>query len=1404
MVTEQPHYSRYLAIRNTFCPVMTREVIDESPRRWMEYYPHESFLELVDKILETMHGGDKPIWVVGNYGTGKTNTALVIQKLFQDDETRVNEWFNKYNDVITQRFPDTYDKLMRSREEKTFVVYDYNGSGIGPDRELIVRLEKTVVKNLKENGYKIPPASPLSNVIERLQEEGEAFERKLDDLREKFQIINQAKTVDDVITILESTAEGNDSTRALSEVEMVLRARDIFLDIDVEGFRNWIARVCEENVFGLVVYIFDEFSDFISKNKENLKTFEQLAESPSLNKFMFIPITHLALEAFRSDTSDSAQKSKDRYNTHKISMPDNIAFELIAHAINKELPEDLEKEWDSIKMNLWASVKDAANKLNVQHSTKMQQTLENMLPIQPMTGYMLTQLSVQIGSNQRSVFDFLSNDRGAGIFKKFIEEGGPAVWGKTILTIDYLWDFFIENESLGSEKEVNEIHSYYLKFRKGGQLKNKTDDDPNIRVLKTILLFVLYSKLTTKGNELLQPTRENIKLSYMGDSSISNIDPILDYLSEISCITVLNDGLICLFTSSVENREAEKRAEELEKKFNLVNDITKTRINEQIKNYLNAYPKNRFEIRVTNPDEVRVPNQPFVDKFGTGEKNEGTICLWFIIAKNNEERLNIDNKITNCFNAEGANCRLAFFSFDDVTFCSSNKNEWHEYVLNLANIELENSDTIKQSRKTYQNNIESAWLDKIVKCDSITLYYTAGGELRNEKISWNQFKTVLRNIDDLFLKNNIDNLIKSPVHGISESNYKGAATAGMTFTTSDNKVKNLMNQFIDEGFLNNPSWFKDNPDHTLTLVHDMIINALESDLKKSRNFSLDKVYNDLKKAPYGFRPTMMTAMALGFCMAELTDGRYQWTDGRITGKLDVDNLGQIIESTLKFSSNNNSKNKKEICRLTPEDQAFIDKAPKMFGIENNANTIEEASGLITQRFEIVSDKVPIWVIPDYVQNIGDPDADVIASTIEDIATAFSISAKGDQEKRSEAIRNVGRRLLDDDRLPEKVIKYIKKEVFQTAFRDYIKTRYPEMNKLSEEVQDYNCSYTDSILNKMVETASFLWKKGNLDENVNQVIEEYRIIKTIKQIASLPSFADFSKSLEVLENGIKESIIPISIIRKKYPQITDIVEGIEQLKKPQPSNIMGEIEEKIERNADVIDSLFFDSAKHELINIVKSNYGIEDIQVESLRTILKNIVQNSPETSISGMTEDRYTELLQQEVEKYRVNSLKNRIRTIWEQKTGSRDIKEWEQFNNMPARYAFPDMSEETFAAIQNPDSYTESRLVEAIEEFNNMEKFDVERSRKKFIEEMVPEQYHDLIDFSDLVQYLKEKNDGPSAWKRNTDLKPLVSKQYRVKIAPKAKQIIIEKNSDELKEKILKAIENNESLGIELLKAIK
>ena len=37
MSSEEEHYSRYLTVKDRYCPVMTREEIDDTPRRWMDY-----------------------------------------------------------------------------------------------------------------------------------------------------------------------------------------------------------------------------------------------------------------------------------------------------------------------------------------------------------------------------------------------------------------------------------------------------------------------------------------------------------------------------------------------------------------------------------------------------------------------------------------------------------------------------------------------------------------------------------------------------------------------------------------------------------------------------------------------------------------------------------------------------------------------------------------------------------------------------------------------------------------------------------------------------------------------------------------------------------------------------------------------------------------------------------------------------------------------------------------------------------------------------------------------------------------------------------------------------------------------------------------------------------------------
>ena len=82
-------YNDYLQVQANFHPVMTREAIDATPETWMEFFPHETYLNFLNALLEGVLGGTKSVWLYGNFGTGKSAAALVTQKLFLDDEERV-------------------------------------------------------------------------------------------------------------------------------------------------------------------------------------------------------------------------------------------------------------------------------------------------------------------------------------------------------------------------------------------------------------------------------------------------------------------------------------------------------------------------------------------------------------------------------------------------------------------------------------------------------------------------------------------------------------------------------------------------------------------------------------------------------------------------------------------------------------------------------------------------------------------------------------------------------------------------------------------------------------------------------------------------------------------------------------------------------------------------------------------------------------------------------------------------------------------------------------------------------------------------------------------------------------------------------------------------------------------
>ena len=152
---------------------MTREEFVREPKKWLGFYPHQSFIDFLREVLDQMDRCQKSVWLTGAYGTGKTYAALVLQKLFNDTEENVKEWFVKRK----KQFPtDTIlNSLQKQRKNGVLAVFETGSDATGAKEQFLVRIEQAIVRVLQERQMVIPPKGELVKVIERIREEGNNF-----------------------------------------------------------------------------------------------------------------------------------------------------------------------------------------------------------------------------------------------------------------------------------------------------------------------------------------------------------------------------------------------------------------------------------------------------------------------------------------------------------------------------------------------------------------------------------------------------------------------------------------------------------------------------------------------------------------------------------------------------------------------------------------------------------------------------------------------------------------------------------------------------------------------------------------------------------------------------------------------------------------------------------------------------------------------------------------------------------------------------------------------------------------------------------------------------------------------------------------------------------------------------
>jgi hypothetical protein len=1382
------HYSDFFTVAEDYCPVMTREEINKTSDRWLDFYPHTDFEDICKTLLSVLGSGPKSVWITGNLGTGKSNATLVIQKLFMDDETRVRQWLDEHASNGLSDYVSLKKGLFDRRAEGTLVVYDYNSSNVGPDVDLLVRLEQGIISALIDCGLEVPALSMLDVAIERVKREGENFFKARDTIQSQLMYLNaNIKTTDQLVNALNNPA---DSSKLLADVERVLREDSIYLPFDVPTFRKWIKAILQANNYHSIVYLFDEFHPFIEANKEKLKTFEDITESPGVNRFFLVPVTHMEISAYLAEGSQRYKYAHDRFYFRKLQMPNDTAFRLAKHAM-KGVKERAD-EWKKAKDDLWDSVSSLVSKFNGTDDPTRDSFYE-ILPIHPMAAFLLKHLSEQAKSNQRSFFEYLKGGVDGTEFQDFIDTGGPEVASKQFLTVDYLWQFFVGNrKDSGLDSEITNIGAFYKQTR-DRVFQNQTEDAPELRILKAVLLFCLLDKLAPGGHDRLKPTLENIELSFKGDGAIVDPVGIVGDLEKKHCFSVSN-GNISLFTiSTVKPEDIEKYRDKF---HDLLHEKAEAKLEEHTKNY-RKYSSGRFDIRVSDASHTTL-NQATRDRYTEKiNKDDGSVCLWFVVARDHDEQLQIPQKIDSILRQLNDH-RILMFTFPQLSFCHSNKNLWSEYIRQYAQYMTENDTAAKKQIRDALDGIENDWFKEFQKNDAvIRVYRFKKGQIEISDTSWNAFKELITGYVRKMLEFSVDHLGFQDPH-FGNSSLQAYAKAGMTLSGSAGPIANLVNTLKKNGVSEDENWFTQNPDHPLGAIHALFEKKFSNTVGRGGQQSIRVVYIELKRAPYGLRYNALSAFVLGFCLRDILQKNYQWTNGQLTLPLDVDTLAEIIETVVKDDGSNKIGNKEKlICRLSKEEKKFIEKAPVIFGATPIADaTVESVLSQIQRCVETRSAKVPLWVLPEYVHAANDPKADDIETVLNDVCTAFTTSNKGKVEERVNAVKQAGEIIINDPDIVGTIADYVKKtENFLSAFEIYVDKENPALLALAKSIGDVTHGYCLSILDRCQETAGWLWKQADISREIDDMLCEYEIISLAKALCGYSGFVPYKSVFDALKFAVTDTNhLPKQLIEAFYPTLANFLSAL------QSTGVAQDIKLALQQSFTFIKRLFFDHTKTESLVLLKSKLSDVVLEDSDLRDILNEMFGGF------GLDENTFLTNIRVKIDEFTKKSVVLKIKSEWTRISQTTSPAEWAMNNGMPARYVFgnhPDTID-LLKAIEYPETFAAVKLADMLEILKEVKAASIADCQQMLMSDFVPARYKKFeIGLAALLEFLLVKyGNQPNNWPSRPDISEFIKGQYKGTIAPQIKEKIRDRNAEELKQKLLQLADDNPELGLLFLES--
>lgn len=1366
-------YKDYFQIDENYFPCVNESAINAG-LKWDDFYPHYTFIEMLKKTEQILSRQNKrSLWISGAYGTGKSYAGFALSRLLTATTDEVEAYFNKY-DALASYKTDLMQRLIAAKQEgQILTCYRYASATINNTNDLIIVIQELIAKAVDNAGYDYKGENTLKTSILKWLEDSRNKTLFAGYVDKEYRDLFGGWSADEII---EKLKKPDAQTELVGKINQMATEIQIgVMKIDMDGLIAYIKDIIEGNKLKALVFVLDEFSEFFQNNLSRLTDFQKLVEICVEVPFYLIVVAH-QMDSYFHEKDTDALKIKDRFSKCEISMPDNIAFDLMKDAL--KIKPEAKSDWEAKLDDLQDFTKKSRKA--VSECTRISEdVLKGVLPLHPMSALLLKHISSAFESNQRSMFDFIKNDGGYKAFQWFIDNHGPLDGTTALLTVDMLWDFFYET---GRENLAPLIRNILDTYSKAEQHSLMFEEK---QVLKTVLIMQAVSMNLNDTIPLFITNDQNLYLCFEGTDYEHKASEIANRLvrEEVLYKKLLGNKNFCYATTIMAGDAAEidKEKQDIIEKLRtqdlFIDNMTKV---------LNLPPpfKMRYNLTFAAYDDITIKTNRLANE------NDFTDFHAIVgVAKDEAEaamlRKLMQEKIKN---DDLADKNIIFIDTTPTYFGKDSIEQYADYMAGYQiHIGKDRSAAADMRRKG--NEVVEKWGNRIYN-GQIIIY----SKSKPEGERYDNWQLALNGLRDLVKTKYPQVLEYTP--GLSDSTLKRGSQpqwveAGLIEksggpTASAEKVVNAARK--DDKY-----WISD-PYSPLGVLKNAIDNKIKDELDANSKIAIKDILLFLCDE-FGFVPSNLYSFIAGFLLKEYANDTYRLSDEANNEKMSLSKMKEIVDEGFKQLNAQNSRYRDKYIRImSHEEQLFCGLVSDVFGIpKNQCGSVEDAIKRV--RIKAKTFRLPFWVLSEKASGI---EADFIVG--------FVKLLNPEQGTNTSAVSgNIGKLVERDEALTDKLKALIELKNFDSAMISYLAIF--EDGKLLSLVQEIGVS-EEKVIGDIKKhfgddtEGLWLWNKETGEEQIRKVIREYEFVKKSNEI-----LAKEDKSVQAAISSWQEKLKFIKIsheIAKEKPEYAPFIDVLYRVVKSTDNEIMKELYDILVKHGSGILGFL----RNDKETFGKScAFQLQELSEQEIANVYKKIPN-----SCFLMNKQDYFQNIEQIVNDHKSNLAKTQLRRLWKEKTGTDHPYQWSNNYQTPLLDCVPTERwndyKRAFTAVnlKNPE---DSEVKFALEFFNtnpiwdditNQEKID-----KTFVKAILGSYKAVLTDLDEVRKYLvKHTQISPYDWSGHPEVISLIGKlaqsKYNKEPFERVMHLIDSMDGDKLKEYLKQLVKANMKVGIEIL----